>query len=234
MSIMGNTVGTTYDKSKMGGLSGEQLEKFNAMATWFDNQSYEEMTVSLSPRNATLEIGSLVRKITFDWHFTKDVSNVTFNGVVVPNAPKDGSKELEISCSDPHHSTFECKVVGTRADGKGETAEATSTINFLNKYYLGYATEPNTINESFIKGLAHQGLTDTKRRSFTAECSSGQYIWYAYPKRLGTATFTMGNIGTGYFQPPIIVSVTNNSEYTEDYYVYQSINTGLRQSVEAT
>ena len=50
-----------------------------------------------------------------------------------------------------------------------------------------------------------------------------EYIYYAYPKRLGTSEF-MVNDFTGGFEDPAIVSIDNHSEFYEDYYVYRSAN----------
>ena len=50
-----------------------------------------------------------------------------------------------------------------------------------------------------------------------------EYIYYSYPKRLGTSEFEINGF-VGGFEDPTIIAIDNHSEYEEDYYVYRSAN----------
>ena len=214
-----------------GGLTDEQLSQFNALVEWYNNKNYAPMTVSISPNSATYELGSK-QDITFKWTFSEEVSAVTFDGKTQA-ATKTGSIKIEGITTSGSYT-----VSGTRNDGQKETKSASSNIQFQNRFYYGCATDPREtggkVDSKFIRGLSTMGYASSRMVSFNAICPSGQYIWYAYPKRFGLATVTMGTIGKGGFEAAVIVSVTNSSGHSEDYYVYRSINTGLTQPVQAT
>jgi len=108
------------------------------------------------------------------------------------------------------------------------TDNSTNTITyyFYNRRYWGVSSTASSYIESDIEGLANNDLSNSRAKTFTVTASTGEYIIYSYPSRLGTATFTVGGFEGG-FQPPETVSVTNASGYTENYYVYRSTNTNL-------
>ena len=93
---------------------------------------------------------------------------------------------------------------------------------------MGCAAKPAIIDSGFIKGLTTSVGWASSRQKFTKtiDCPSGKYIWYAYPARLGGSMFKVGGFQGG-FEPVQTVSFTNDSGYTENYYVYRSTNAGL-------
>ena len=238
--IIGITVGTTYDKTKIsgGGLTDEQLTQLETLIKWYEQAHYTTMTVSISPSGKTYELGSK-QTLAISWQFSQEVSSVTFNGEA-QEATAKGSKSVTVECSDPNKSTFTYTVSGTRKDGNKESKSASCTILFQNKFYRGYATDPRStggvVDSAFIRSLQHSGFASGRACSFTQKANSGTYIWYAYPKRFGEATAYMAPPGSSYmkggFEAPETVSVTNSSGYTEDYYFYRSINTGLNQDIK--
>jgi hypothetical protein len=216
-------------------LLGEQTTLLKTLSDWYDREHYTKMTVSITPANGTYEMGS-TQDIKFVWTFTQEVSSVTFNGEP-QEAKQGGSKEVKGITTT---SIYEVK--GVRSDGQNETATAKSTLSFLNRYYWGCAADPrptSEVNQTFIKNLANNGYASSRTKTFTAKCLSGQYIWYAYPKRFGTAKPQMAPAGStlylpGGFEDPLTVSVTNSSKHEEEYYVYRSINPGINQIVKMT
>jgi hypothetical protein len=68
---------------------------------------------------------------------------------------------------------------------------------------------------------------------FTVTAGAGQYIWFCYPKRLGTVTFWVGGFEGG-FQPVETVSLTNMNGWTEDYYCWRSTNANLGSTAVTT
>lgn len=240
--IIGITVGTTYDKNKIsgGGLTDEQLTQLETLIKWYEQEHYTTMTVSISPSGKTYEIGSK-QTITISWKFSQEVSSVTLNGEAQA-AESEGSKTVTVAGDVASNTSFTYTVTGIRKDGNKESKSASCTFLFQNKFYRGYAADPRSsggvVDSSFIRSLQHSGFASGRACSFTQKANSGTYIWYAYPKRFGVATAYMAPPGSSYmkggFEAPETVSVTNSSGYTEDYYFYRSINTGLNQDIKMT
>ncbi len=225
--VIGITVGTTYDKKKISGsgLTEEQIALLERIAKDYADRDYTKMTVKMTPSGGTYELGSS-EDITFSWEFTQDVSSVTFNGNKQEPAEKKGSKKVEGITSS---SSYE--VIGIRADGNQEKASAKSDINFLNRFYRGYAEIPadNKIDGEFIKKLGTMGYATSRSYNCRVKCPNlDDYFWYAYPARFGAAQVTLGDYGRGgcvlYDEP---VYVTNKSGYTEKYLVYRSTESGI-------
>ena len=108
-------------------------------------------------------------------------------------------------------------------DGETPTTK-TETYYFYNMRYYGVDTN-TTLTETDIEALTG-GLSNSRVISFTVTAAVGEYIWYSYPTRLGTATFSVGGFEGG-FESPDTVSVTNANGYIENYYTYRSTNSGL-------
>jgi len=110
----------------------------------------------------------------------------------------------------------------------GDNGSGSSSIShlFANNRYWGVSTKVSGFLAADITGLANSEVSNSKAKSFTVVAGSGEYIVFAYPKRLGTAVFTAGGFEGG-FNPPETVSITNSLGYTEDYYVYSSVNSNL-------
>ena len=112
---------------------------------------------------------------------------------------------------------------------KGSTTPtSTVTYNFYNYRYWGVISKSSGFSESDVEGLVSGGsdLVNSLATSFTVTAGVGQYIVYAYPARLGEAKFKVGGFEGG-FRSPETVSVTNSLGYTENYYVYCSVQPTL-------
>lgn len=105
----------------------------------------------------------------------------------------------------------------------------TNTYYFYNRRFWGVSSTASSYSEADVEGLANDELSNSRVKTFTVTAGAGEYIIYAYPDRLGAATFTVGGFEGG-FEDPETVSVTNTSGYTEDYYVYRSTNAGLGET----
>ena len=115
----------------------------------------------------------------------------------------------------------------TVTDEEGATATSKVSFGFHNRVYYGAAAAVTSYSSTFIRGLSgRSGLTGSKLTKFTANAGDGQYIYYCLPKRYGVCQFTVNGF-TGGFSLMETVSFTNASGYTEDYYVYRSVNAGL-------
>ena len=117
-------------------------------------------------------------------------------------------------------------VFTLNASKSSETGTLTITHTFVDDRYWGVSTKSSGFVAGDVTGLAGVELSNVIAKTFTVTASAGQYIVYAYPSRLGTATFTVGGFSGG-FNSPETVSITNVSGYTENYYVYSSVNSGL-------
>ena len=110
------------------------------------------------------------------------------------------------------------------------TSSPTSSIThtFNNDRYWGVTSISNGIYTStdITSGLGNSDLVNSIPKTFTVNPGSGQYIVYAYPSRLGTATFSVGGFAGG-FLPAVTVSVTNGSSFVENFSVYRSVNSNL-------
>jgi hypothetical protein len=115
-------------------------------------------------------------------------------------------------------------LTATARNGSGSSSVATTTFSFINNIYYGVSsltslTSPDVIALTSV-------LQNSKSYTFTITSGVGQYVYYAYPSRLGTATFTVGGFAGG-FEPPVTLSVTNSNGYAENYYIYRSTNANL-------
>lgn len=205
-----------------GGLTPEQLEQFNALVKWYEDSHYKTMTVSISPSSLTYEIGptSLTKDITFTWSFSNELSSLTFRGNTLPT---NQTSETVTGIS----STSSYTVKGTRKDGNKETKSATASVYFYNRYYFGYAPDPGIIDSTFIKTLTYKKGWADSRKTFTAtpNCPTDNYIWYAYPSRLGASKFKLNGFNANFVLST--VKFTNDSGYEEEYYVYRSVEHSL-------
>ena len=110
-------------------------------------------------------------------------------------------------------------------DGVSPT-KSTITYYFYNSRYWGISTTSTGWSEAQIEGLASNELSNSKAKSFSVTAGVNDYVMYAYPSRLGTATFTVGGFEGG-FEAPATLSMTNASGLTENHYVYRSTNKNL-------
>lgn len=97
--------------------------------------------------------------------------------------------------------------------------------------YYGVAADPGTITEAFVLTLASRGSIGTRVNShITMDSQAGQYMWYAYPKNMGLATFTdLSTTFEGGFDGAA-APATGPAEVTVNgvvFYVYRSDNADL-------
>ena len=116
--------------------------------------------------------------------------------------------------------------------GKGTliTLNSPTTTAFI--YYGGHTDESAAAwSLSDFDTMANQAegnksISDDNTIYFTTNTAGGQFIWFCYPKRLGTVVFYQG-VNPGGFEDPETVSLTNANGWSEDYYCYRSENHSL-------
>lgn len=187
---------------------------------------------------ATIEEGVGVWKSTGSLSFTASYSNgppigstITFSGwLPLPLASPFTSTT---SIANVNFPSITGTVVFTLTAQKNATATKTITHTFNNDRYWGLSTiSSNSYTSGDVRGFTggSNDLTNSIPNSFTVNAGAGQYIVYAYPSRLGTATFSVGGF-VGGFNGPFTASVTNASGFNENYSVYSSVNTNLGSTI---
>ena len=184
--------------------------------------------ILIGPSNAVYSLNGAVATVSY----SKSVNSATIN---INTAQQNGFPQTLVSPFTTY--TFDNQdyfnyplVNGTRvftltAIGDTNTATSTYTLTFVNNVY--YATSSfSAATVSQIVSAGTTTLSNNKARSFTVTAGTGEYIYYSYPSRLGTASFTVGGFAGG-FSLISTQSHTNSAGYTEDYYVYRSDNSSL-------
>lgn len=179
----------------------------------------------------TVEIGSTVEKVTLKWVFNREPESVLIGPYtsdakkITPSIsgsfePEDG---LNLHLGSPGTRKWKILAKHEKDDLYQET---TTTVTFANRIWYGAAEEPEAYDSAFVKSLSNSLLQNSKPASITVNATTGKYIFYCQPVRLGSATFTFGanEGGVSYITG---ISVENDSGYTERYSIYRSDNPGL-------
>ena len=199
---------------------GDNEANISAINSKLDDLLYEEIAISSFSNNAgTKERGQTVTDVTLSWTTNKTPSTLKLDGTAL--SASTTSKVLSgLSITWDNNKTWTLEAT----DDRNAKASKTTSITFANRVCYGVAAAPATINSSFVMGLATKTLTNSKaNNSISFNAGSGQYIWYCVPTRLGTCSFTDVETGLGAGLALVdTVSVTNASNYTENYYVYRS------------
>ena len=123
------------------------------------------------------------------------------------------------------NSPGQSRTLTLNVTGVNNSPSSTFTITFVNNVY--YST--SSLSAASVPQIVSAGttiLSNSKARSFTVNAGTGEYIYYSYPSRVGTASFTVGGFAGG-FQLISTESHTNSAGYTENYYIYRSDNSSL-------
>jgi hypothetical protein len=241
-TIVDNSVSTRTDITITGGLVVIGTPTVNQEVVWngtaaqwtTEGVSYIFSIASFADgQSGTIEEGVGVWKSSGTINFTAGYNNgppigstITFSGwSALPLASPFTSTT---SIANVNFPSVGGTVVFTLSSTNGTTnATASITHNFNNDRYWGVDTiSSNTYSSADIRALANNDLTNSIPITFTVNPGAGQYIVYAYPARLGTATFSVGGF-VGGFLGPFTASVTNGSSYNENYSVYRSVNANL-------
>lgn len=177
--------------------------------------------ISFNHSAGTVEMGSVVKELTLNWELNKNPVSQTVNGESLDVSVR--SKKLTgLNITANKYSYFALYVT----DERGATDSASTTISFQNGVYYGAGANPETLDSAFILALSSKTLSSAKGRKIDVQAGDGQHIWYALPKRLGTCTFVVGGFEGG-FDLVATIDFTNSKGYTEQYYIYRSVQTGL-------
>lgn len=217
----------TEEKTLVGAVNevNEKAEKnaedISTLETKIDDLLYKAISItSFNHNKGSVEIGATVTDVTLTWAINKTPSALTLDGAAV--GVNETSKAFSgLSIKHDNNKTWTL----TATDERGATATKTTKIPFYNGVYYGAAAAPATYDGDFIKTLT-KTLTGSKLTSFSASAGEGEYIFYCLPTRLGACTFAVGGFSGG-FALVDTIAFTNASGYTENYYIYKSVEANL-------
>jgi hypothetical protein len=213
----------TQEVQEMLGQSGsaELAGKVATLEQQMANLLYTAISVTSFSNNAgTKEYGSTVSSVTLSWAINKTPTSLTLDGEALDVSVR--SKTISgLSITKDKNKTW--KLVAT--DERGAKSEKTTTISFCNGVYYGVAEAQDTYDSEFVRGLT-KNLRSSKLSSITVTAGAGEYIYYCLPVRMGTCTFKVGGFEGG-FELVNTFLFTNASGYTENYYIYKSVNANL-------
>lgn len=216
-NIVDNLTTTSTDQplsANQGKILQDQITEINGNLS---DLMYEPIAISSFTHNAgTKERGSTVTDVTLSWKTNKTPSTLTLDGESL-DVSTTGKVLSGLSITWNNNKTWKLDV----ADERDASATKSISITFCNGIYYGVGLTEGGFDSAFVTGLTKR-LQTSKAYDFTVN-PTAQYIYYAVPTRLGTVSFKVGGFEGG-FEAPETVSVTNSSNYTENYYVYRSTN----------
>ena len=140
-----------------------------------------------------------------------------------------------VSITNSAGYTEDYKVYGSELTNLGShTLVTTTSAATINPLYYGVTTKTSGYTEADIESLANSEITNDNTQEWdSVTTGSGEYMLFAFPKRLGLVTFWVGGFEGG-FESPETVSVTNSNGWSEDYYAWRSTNANLGATVVTT
>jgi hypothetical protein len=184
------------------------LREYNTRIARLEDSTPLEI-ISFTAVPDVCEIGGS-ENVVLSWNVQGNIESLTINGEPVSGTSK--------TYANVHEATsFTLNAV----DAKGNIARRTISVDFVNHIFWGVSASANQ-TEGTVKALDNTELSNVRARTITVSANN-EYIYYAYPKRLGTSEFRVNGF-TGGFENPAIVSIDNHAGYDEDYYVYRSAN----------
>lgn len=173
---------------------------------------------TISPTTTSYEIGTEIaaNTLSFSWTLNKDVATITFNGNTINNTMRTIVYNSALSTN----KTFTLTV----SDEKN-IASASKTISFIPKVYYG-ASSKTALTSAEIKALPNSKLKSSKSDTYSITADAGQYGYLCMPTSFGIPKVKIAGFDTELISVGT-VSHTNASNYTQNYNVYRTSQTGL-------
>lgn len=168
-----------------------------------EGESVSIVSFTASPN--VCELGSTTN-VVLNWLIEGDVAEVKINGVVTAGNSK-------IIPNVVTTSKYMISVKGINGSVDTRTVE----VVFANQIFCG-TNKSKTIDRNLVKNLQSKALSEDINCDVTLKPNQ-EYVYYAFPKRLGTATIAPLDGG---FEEPVTVLIDNKSGFSEEYYVYRS------------
>lgn len=116
------------------------------------------------------------------------------------------------------------------ASGQEDSRSYSRSVSFQKRYYFGYSLD-DSLDEDGIKALEKQALSTTRARSFSAQTSGLEYVYYAYPTSWGAvAQIYVGGYGALEAFNRSTITISPVSGYNEALYVYRSTLPGMYEN----
>lgn len=196
---------STLETTVNGKANESEIAAINAR---LDALEYQEISInSFTASPTTIEMGTNAT-IDLVWSLNKQATSQEINGT-------------EVTGNSRQYSNVTTNQSYTLTVSDGHTNDTKSVnVTFANQIYYGAAANADTIT-----GLS-KVLSNNPKRTITVNAGEGQYIYYAYPARLGNVSFYVGGFEGG-FELASTSNLTNSKGYTESYKIYKSINANL-------
>lgn len=182
--------------------------------------------LSFSNDIGTVEIGTPVTTIIFNWTLNKDVASQSLSSGI-GNIPPGISTYTLTNTNISPNTSFTLSI----NDGLNSISASTSIL-FLPRVFWG-ANASSQLSTSQIIGLSHSALASGFSLSTIYDCSGGQYPYYVYPVAFGLPNNVhVGGLSYSDWSYSV-TQFTNTFGYTQPYYVlrFNGIQTGSNISV---
>jgi hypothetical protein len=165
------------------------------------------VTPSIAQKGSTVSV-------SVKWTYNKEITSQTLNDT-----------SLGLDTRDKTFTNVKADTVFTlTATSTNSTKTKSGSIKFCNGIYYGKSSS-TTYDSTLINSLT-KTLSDSKARTITVNAGAGEYIYYCLPTRLGVPGFNVGGFDGG-FNKVATINFTNSNNYTENYDIYKSTNSGL-------
>lgn len=176
--------------------------------------------------NILFEKGQVLTSIFLTWTYNKSVESQSITGINVISPSlliTDRNKNVTLS-----NVSIDTTIILTTDDETSDDNDPkvkTLNLKFANKIYYGKSIT-GTLNSAFVLALPSNSLQLDRFKSFTINAGVSEYGYFASPVAYGLPSFLAGGF-VGGIQLEAIISFTNASGYTEDYYIHRTVNDSL-------
>ena len=192
-----------------------------AIVEYVQDLLYEAIKItSFTASKSTFEVSaSGTESVVLNWSLSRNPTMQTLQGSTVATELRTKTGSVSLTSMGSENFTLTVK------DSKGNADSKTVSVSVYNRIYYGALAKPTSYTDSWIKSLTGT-LSNSRSKSFSVTAGTGQYIYYALPTRLGYCSFNIDGF-VGGFEMVGTYSVTNKSGYTENYYLYKSVEENL-------
>ena len=183
----------------------------------------EITSFTTTPGTLTVEIGSTIDQIDFEWVVNKEMTEITLTDCTIADATVTTASYTTPLTAD---KTFTL----TATDGK-ETATAKKEVKFLPYVYYGKSLAPDTdagaaYDDAYLLALPSKALKSSIKGDYIMTLGVDEYGYIAAPTSFGTPVVKIGGFET---ELDLVTTFehTNASGYAQEYNVFRTGNSNL-------
>lgn len=199
----------------------------STVAAILDDLTYVPVSINSFTNSVnTVEVGSTVTDVTFNWSLGGKPTEVKFNDTAQATDTTGTTSLTKQTIKTNTGFTLTAK------DARNKSVSSQTWIVFKNKKYWGVGKPANAdaVDSAFILGLGNSYFADNYRGDFSVNATDGNYIFFAVPKSFGDSpSFFVGGFEGG-FALYKTFDFTNASGATVSYNVFKSTNPDLGQT----